>query len=237
MNNIAERYRNVRDQVSLLAKEAGRSPETVKLLPVSKTFTAEQIRQVYESGARAFGESYIQEALQKIAALQDLDISWHFIGPLQSNKTRDVARNFDWLHSLDRLKIARRLNEQRPEHFEPLNVCIQVNISADPAKSGIDINDVAGFADQLQSLAAIRLRGLMAVPAVGLNTEELKRQYAFLAQKFYQLQQRYSSCDTLSLGMSSDMAEAIACGSTLVRVGSGIFGERHYMNEQESLNG
>jgi pyridoxal phosphate enzyme (YggS family) len=194
---------------------------------VSKTQSAATVREAYEAGQRDFGENYVQEALEKIAALPLPGLVWHFIGPLQSNKTRDIASHFDWVHSVDRLKIASRLNEQRPAGMAPLNVCIQVNISDEDSKSGVALADVEALCEAVQSMPNLRLRGLMAIPAPSDDPAAQRAVYAPLAALLRQLQALYAGMDTLSVGMSADFAAAIAEGSTLVRVGTAIFGARH----------
>lgn len=226
MNNIVDRYNNIRTIVRNAALRHKRAVDAVGLLPVSKRFPASDIRILAKIGCTDFGESYVQEALEKIAALQDLPITWHFIGPVQSNKTRDIAQNFHWVHSIDRIKIAQRLNDQRGDNLDPIQICIQVNISEEPQKSGIKLADVDAFIQKLAQCKRLTLRGLMAIPAVDLSDEERSRQYQALKAKQLSLQHTYPLCDTLSLGMSDDLDPAIACGSTLVRVGTAIFGAR-----------
>lgn len=226
MNNIVNRYNNIRTIVRNTALRHKRSEDAVSLLPVSKRFPASDIRVLADNGCSHFGESYVQEGVGKVAELMDLAITWHFIGPIQSNKTRDIAQNFDWVHSLDRIKIARRLDEQRGDERDPLQVCIQVNISNEPQKSGIKLADVDAFAKEIAQCKRLTLRGLMAIPAVNLSDEQRMLQYQALKAKQMSLQHTYPRCDTLSLGMSDDLDPAIACGSTLVRVGTAIFGER-----------
>ncbi len=217
---------DIRTKVQNAALHHKRLPEAVTLLAVSKTVSAADIRAVADAGCRQFAENYVQEALTKIAALHDLPLIWHFIGPLQSNKTQDIATHFDWVHSVDRLKIAQRLNAQRPEHCAPLQICIQVNISEDPQKSGVLLSEVEDFAKTLTGFERLQLRGLMAIPAVGLSEPALRTQYGALKAKQEYLQLRFPQCDTLSMGMSDDMETAIACGATMVRVGTAIFGKR-----------
>lgn len=198
----------------------------MRLLAVSKKQSAAKIREAASAGAREFGENYLQEAEAKIAELADLDLSWHFIGPLQSNKTRTVAELFDWVHSVDRLKIARRLAEQRPADATPLNICVQVNLSMEDSKSGIELAAVPEFCAQLAELPGLSLRGLMAIPAAVDGLAEQRRVFAPLASCYKELQNQYSQMDTLSIGMSNDFEAAIAEGSTLIRLGTALFGAR-----------
>lgn len=226
MANISERWRAVREKVDTVAKEYGRSPADVRVLAVSKTFPAAAVVEAWQAGAREFGENYVQEGVEKIQSLPELAATWHFIGPLQSNKTRAVATHFDWVHTVDRLKTAQRLNDQRPQERGPLQVCLQVNISADPQKSGVTEAEIVALAEAVQALPNLRLRGLMTIPAVDLDDTALAQQFARLRNWFTQLQAMYPSVDTLSMGMSDDMAIAVQQGSTCVRIGRGIFGDR-----------
>jgi pyridoxal phosphate enzyme (YggS family) len=200
-------------------------PDAVQLLVVSKTFPAAAVREAFGAGAHAFGENYVQEGLAKVAELADLRerIEWHLIGPLQSNKTRSVAEAFDWVHSVDRLKIAERLAEQRPAGMPPLNVCLQVNISGEASKSGLAPADVAALAHRVAALPRLKLRGLMAVPEPG---PDALAQHQAMAALFGALKAEGLALDTLSLGMSADLEDAVRAGSTMVRVGSAIFGAR-----------
>lgn len=228
MPSIAENTRRVRGRVTDLEARYGRPTGDVQLLAVSKTHSVERIREAHARGLRAFGENYVQEALDKIDALPDLpDIEWHFIGPLQSNKTKEVAARFDWVHSIDRLKIARRLGEQRPDDLPPLNVCVQVNISGEASKSGIHPDETEALCEAVAALPGLRLRGLMAIPAPARDLEAQRAVYRPLADRFRALRSRYGTVDTLSIGMSGDMEAAIAEGGTLVRIGTGIFGPRN----------
>ena len=227
MNTLAERLINVRENIRQVAAQSNRNLTPVKLLAVSKTFAPSDIEIAYRLAQRAFGENYVQEFADKVQQLAHLtDIEWHFIGPLQANKSKIIAQHAHWLHTLDRLKIAQRLNEQRPSELAPLNVLIQVNISNDPAKSGIPLSDVAEFAQQLHSFERLQLRGLMAIPAVDLSESELTTQYQQLAAELAVLQSHYPHCTELSIGMSNDMHIAIAQGATIVRIGTAIFGKR-----------
>jgi hypothetical protein len=227
MSSIAENIFRVGQQIAEAARACGRAPETVTLLAVSKTQSAAIVREAWQAGQRHFGENYVQEALEKVAALPLPGLVWHFIGPLQSNKTRDIAAHFDWVHSVDRLKIATRLNEQRPAGMAPLNVCIQVNISKEDSKSGVALAEVEALCEAVQALPRLRLRGLMAIPAPCEDPVQQRAVYAPLAALLHHLQMRFPAMDTLSIGMSGDFAAAIAEGSTLVRVGTAIFGARH----------
>jgi len=198
------------------------------LLAVSKTFSSDMVREAYRAGQTCFAESYVQEALGKIAALQDLDIKWHYIGPIQSNKTRAIAENFAWVHSVDRLKIAERLSEQRPAHLPPLQVCMQVNISREKTKSGVLPNEASGLAHATAKLPGLILRGLMAVPAPSDEPAALRRPFAQLRKLRDDLNRQGLELDTLSMGMSHDFPAAIAEGATIVRIGTAIFGKRNY---------
>lgn len=205
---------------------SGRQPGSVQLLAVSKTWPAAALRALALQGQRRFGENYLQEALEKMDALQDLDLEWHFIGPIQSNKTRDIAARFQWAHSIERQKIARRLHAQRPDALPPLNVCIQVNIDAETSKSGVQTDALMALADDIAGLDRLRLRGLMVLPArhesEAAQHDSFRRAHAL----FSQMAERHPCVDTLSMGMSGDMNAAIAEGSTLVRIGTALFGER-----------
>lgn len=222
MPKIADNLTQVRRLIQQSASETGRNPSDITLLAVSKTKPASAIREAFEAGQRDFGENYAQEAVEKIAQLADLDITWHFIGPIQSNKSRLIAENFAWVHTVDRLKIAERLNQQRPEHLPPLQVCIQVNIDGDEAKSGCLPTETAVLGEAIRRLPRLRLRGLMTIPKEGSGAQPFKD----LAQLAHALRRDGLPLDTLSMGMSGDLTDAIAAGSTLVRVGTAIFGER-----------
>jgi pyridoxal phosphate enzyme (YggS family) len=231
MTTIADRISIAQSRINQAAQNCSRSPDEINLLAVSKTKPISDIIEAYQAGQRQFGENYVQEGETKINALQlDYpDIEWHFIGPLQSNKTKIVAEHFDWLHTLSRGKIAQRLHEQRPSDKSPLNVCIQVNISQEESKSGINsanFADVATLALTIASLPHLKLRGLMAIPTATADVQLQQQEFSQLKQLFDQLKQQYPSVDTLSMGMSGDMDIAIANGSTMVRIGSAIFGER-----------
>ncbi|MEO8343516.1 MAG: YggS family pyridoxal phosphate-dependent enzyme [Gallionella sp.] len=228
MTTIASNLQAVRDAISAAAVEAGRHASDVKLLAVSKTFAPNALREAYQAGQMCFAESYVQEALDKIAALQDLPITWHYIGPIQSNKTRAIAENFTWVHSVDRLKIAERLSEQRPAHLPPLQVCLQVNISREASKSGVAPDETSALAHAIAKLPNLKLRGLMAVPAPGNDVAAQRLPFAQLRQLRDRLNQQGLHLDTLSMGMSHDFAAAIAEGAAIVRIGSAIFGNRTY---------
>lgn len=227
MASITENISSVRQQIADSARAAGRSPDAVRLLAVSKTQGPEQVREAFAAGQRDFGENYVQEALAKITALPLPDIRWHFIGPIQSNKTREIAAHFDWVHSVDRVRIAQRLDAQRPAGKPPLNVCIQVNLSGEESKSGITLAEVEPVCSSISKLAHLRLRGLMAIPAPCADHDEQRRVFRPLTELLNSLRSRYPTLDTISTGMSGDFDAAIAEGSTIVRVGSAIFGARH----------
>jgi PLP dependent protein len=202
--------------------------QSVTLLAVSKTFGPDAVREAFAAGERCFGENYVQEALDKMDELADLrgEIEWHLIGPLQSNKTRVVAERFDWVHSVDRLKIAQRLSEQRPAHLPPLQLCLQVNISGEASKSGLLPGDVAAVARDVAALARVRLRGLMAIPEPAEDIEAQRRPHAALRALLLQLANEGLALDTLSMGMTADLESAVIEGATMVRVGTAIFGSR-----------
>ncbi|HDT0315294.1 TPA: YggS family pyridoxal phosphate-dependent enzyme [Citrobacter amalonaticus] len=231
MNDIAHNLAQVRDKISAAASRCGRASEEVTLLAVSKTKPASAIEEAIAAGQLAFGENYVQEGVEKIRHFREKGIAglqWHFIGPLQSNKSRLVGEHFDWCHTLDRLRIATRLNEQRPAELGPLNVLIQINISDENSKSGIPLEELDALAAEVVELPNLRLRGLMAIPAPEsdyVRQFEVARQ---MAVAFAGLKTRYHDVDTLSLGMSDDMEAAIAAGSTMVRIGTAIFGARDY---------
>ena len=231
MNDIAHNLAQVRDKISAAATRCGRASEEITLLAVSKTKPASAIADAIEAGQHAFGENYVQEGVDKIRFFQEQGktvLQWHFIGPLQSNKSRLVAEHFDWCHTIDRLRIASRLKDNRPEALPPLNVLIQVNISDENSKSGIALEELDALAADVAALPRLTLRGLMAIPAPESSYE---RQFAVaqqMAVAFEALKARYNTVDTLSLGMSDDMEAAIAAGSTMVRIGTAIFGARDY---------
>ena len=217
----------VHQRIAEACSACERSSEDVRLLAVSKTKPDTDVRAAYAAGQRDFGENYVQEGVDKVLALQDLDdICWHFIGPLQSNKSKDVAENFAWMHSLDRLKIARRLDQQRGHLQPPLQVLVQVNIDDEDSKAGIALNEVAHFAAALEELPRLQLRGLMAIPQADASAEQQAQSFSLLQQAFSALQASHPQVDTLSLGMSNDLDAAIQHGSTMVRIGTDIFGKR-----------
>ena len=221
-DNIAKLLERVR----LRSQKSQKAESDIILLAVSKTRPAEDIRAAYECGLTQFGESYLQEAVDKIAELKDLSITWHFIGPIQSNKTRPIAEHFQWAQSIERPKIARRLNDQRPDDLPPLQVCLQVNISGEQSKSGVSLNELDDLAALVEQLPRLELRGLMAIPAATNVESEQQAAFATLRQAFEQLKLKHPQIDTLSMGMSGDMDAAIAEGSTMVRIGTAIFGPR-----------
>lgn len=224
MTTIKDNLATVELQISQACISAKRSRRDVSLLAVSKTKPTQLIEQAYAAGQKEFGESYVQEAVDKVNQLQHLnDITWHFIGPIQSNKTRLIAENFSWVHSIDRIKIAQRLNEQRCPQDTPLNVCLQVNISNEESKSGVSIAELEVLAEFIQGCENLSLRGLMAIPQKNADDATFEQMYAL----FRQYQDKYPQIDTLSMGMSSDLVPAIAAGSTMIRVGSAIFGARN----------
>lgn len=227
-SSIPQALQAVRQRLTLAEQEAGRPAGSVTLLAVSKTFPAAAIREAYADGQRAFGENYVQELESKAQELADLAIEWHFIGPLQSNKTRPVAQTAHWVHSVERLKIAERLSAQRPPELAPLNVCVQVNVSGEASKSGCAPAEARALAQAVAALPHLRLRGLMCIPEPTEDASQLAAQFALLRTIFQQLQADGLALDTLSMGMSADMALAVHEGATLVRVGSAIFGARNY---------
>ncbi len=230
-NTIATQLSDVKKRIHDALVTQHRDTDSASLLAVSKTKSAEAIRSAYAAGQRAFGENYLQEALEKQTQLTDLDIEWHFIGPIQSNKTRAIAENFDWVHSVDREKIARRLSEQRPSTLPKLNICIQVNPDEEDSKSGVTLNELPSLLESIASLPNICIRGLMAIPAKRDNFEAQRDALLPLAKALSQLQDTYSELespqlDTLSMGMSADLEAAISAGATWVRIGTDIFGTR-----------
>lgn len=231
MRTIQQNLQDVRQKIALAASACGRQPEEIHLLAVSKTKPVAAIAEAIADGQRAFGENYVQEGVDKIhyfAEQQQTGLEWHFIGPLQANKSRLVAENFDWFHTLERQRIAQRLNDQRPATLAPLNVLIQINISDEASKAGIALEEVATLAAAIAELPQLRLRGLMAIPAPESDYQRQLAVFQQMTAAFQTLQQQYPHIDTLSMGMSDDMAAAIAAGSTLVRIGSAIFGARDY---------
>lgn len=226
MSSIESNLQVVRERISAAAREAGRVPGEIALLAVSKTFAAGAVRAAHAAGQFDFGENYVQEATAKIAALSDLPLVWHFIGPIQSNKTRAIAEHFDWVHSVERVKIAQRLAASRPAGRERLDVCLQVNLSGEQSKSGVTPEALPPLADAVRALPRLRLRGLMAIPEPGDDWSLQRRRFAALRRLLEQLNAAGFGLDTLSMGMSRDLEAAVLEGATIVRVGSAIFGER-----------
>lgn len=230
MTNISNNIEAVEQKIAQASIKAMREGE-VQLLAVSKTKPVSLIKQAFAQGLSHFGENYVQESIEKIQQIKqdsefDRPIFWYFIGPLQSNKTRPVAENFDWVQSVDRLKIAERLNQQRPTDMPRLNICLQVNISGEESKSGTTLSQVIELAEQVQSLPRLKLRGIMAIPQNSDDPKIIEQQFTALHDIYQTLQQQYPDIDTLSMGMSGDLESAIACGSTMVRIGTDIFGAR-----------
>ena len=228
MTTIAANLQAVGKRIGAAGAAAGRDPASVALLAVAKTWPAAAVRDAAAAGQRAFGESYVPEAVPKLAALAALGLEWHFIGPLQGNKTRAVAENFAWVHSVDRLKIAERLSAQRPAGLPPLNVCLQVNVSGEESKGGCAPEAAPELARAMAQLPRLRLRGLMAIPEPTDDPELARRRFASLRQLRDRLNAAGLALDTLSMGMSHDLEAAIFEGATIVRVGTAIFGERVY---------
>lgn len=228
MATIEAKLQQVRERVAQACATARRPVRSVTLLAVSKTFGAQAVREAVAAGQREFGENYVQEALDKMHALADLraQLVWHLIGPLQSNKTRAVAESFDWVHTVDRLKIAERLSAQRPDALPPLNVCLQVNVSGEATKSGVAPGDVADLALAVARLPRLALRGLMAIPEPAEGLDAQRRPHRALRELLAAVNARGLALDTLSMGMSADLEAAVLEGATIVRVGSAIFGER-----------
>ena len=226
MTTIPGNLQHVRARIATACQRAGRGVEEVTLLAVSKTFGADAVRAAAAAGQRAFGENYIQEGVEKIAALRDLGLTWHCIGTIQSNKTRLVAEHFDWVHTVDRLKIAERLSAQRPADRPPLNVCIQVNIDGGANKSGVAPGEALALARAVAALPQLKLRGLMSIPEIAPDFEAARAVHASAKALFDQLNADGLGLDTLSMGMSDDLEAAIAAGSTMVRIGTAIFGSR-----------
>jgi pyridoxal phosphate enzyme (YggS family) len=226
MTTISNALQAVRERIARAAVRCGRAPDSVLLLAVSKGFDADAIRAAYDCGQRAFGESYLQEALTKMAQLSDMDIEWHFIGPIQSNKTKPIAEHFAWVHGVEREKVARRLAEQRPDAMAPLNICLQVNVSGEATKSGVPPEEIESLAVAAAALPKIKLRGLMAIPEATEDVAQQRARFRALRALKDDLTQAGIPLDTLSMGMSGDMEAAIMEGATIVRVGSAIFGAR-----------
>ena len=226
MINIAERIRKLEADIQGLEEQYSRAAGSVGMLAVSKRHSADKIREAAATGLKDFGENYLQEALEKIECLQDLHLNWHFIGPIQSNKTRGIAENFQWVHSIERKKIAQRLSDQRPANIPALNICVQVNLSEESSKSGASLADAAKLCDEVGHLPGLKLRGLMAIPAPIDDFQAQRACFAELNSLFQSLQESHTEMDTLSMGMTNDYPAAIAEGSTLIRLGTAIFGPR-----------
>lgn len=226
MITIAENIGRLSDRLQHLERQYQRSAGSVKLLAVSKRHPIESIIAANEAGVHDFGENYLQEALDKIQHLPSIDVNWHFIGPIQSNKTKAIAENFQWVHSIDRLKIAQRLSDQRDPSGPKLNVCIQIKLSDETSKSGLQLSEAEALCDRVEALPNLQLRGLMAIPAALPDLQSQRLAFRGLAQEYSRLKPRYPQFDTLSMGMSNDFEAAVAEGSTLIRIGTGIFGPR-----------
>ena len=226
MTTISKALQAVQARILRAATQCGRDPDSIRLIAVSKKVQAETLRCAFEAGQRVFGESYVQEAIPKIAALKDLAITWHFIGPLQSNKTKLVAENFAWVHSVERVKVAQRLSEQRPAHLPNLNLCLQVNVSGEASKAGVAPAELHALAQAVSTLPKVKLRGLMAIPEATQDVALQHTQLRLLRNLYDQLNAQGFNLDTLSMGMSDDLEAAIAEGATQLRVGSAIFGAR-----------
>jgi len=228
MSSVEAKLQQVRTRIATACETSQRPVQSVTLLAVTKTFGPQAVRDALAAGQHAFGENYVQEALEKIESLVDVreQLEWHLIGPLQSNKTRVVATHFDWVHTIDRLKLAERLSAQRPEHLPPLQVCLQVNISGEGSKSGVAPDDALALAESVSQLPRLRLRGLMAIPEPEGDFDAQRAPHRALARLLYDLNGAGQTLDTLSIGMSADLEAAIAEGATIVRVGSAIFGAR-----------
>jgi pyridoxal phosphate enzyme (YggS family) len=226
MTTIASRLQAVNARIAQAARAAGRDPGEVRLVAVSKTFPAAALREAHAAGQRAFGENYVQEGLEKIRTAGLADIEWHLVGPIQSNKTRDVAEHFSWVHGVDREKIARRLSDARPAALAPLQVCLQVNVSGEASKSGVEPAAVLALAEVVASLPRLRLRGLMAIPEPTQDVGLQRSRFRAVRELRDDIVRKGIALDTLSMGMSADMEAAIAEGATLVRIGTAIFGAR-----------
>lgn len=227
LNSIAGRIHDYRQRITCAEHDYGRKPNSVTLLAASKAQSVDNIRAAIQAGQKIFGENYVQEALTKIEALRRYQIEWHFIGAIQANKTREIAENFVWVHSVSRLSIAQRLHNQRPKNLPPLNICIQVNVDDDKNKAGVCLSELTELAVAINQFDRLRLRGLMTVPAIYQAFDQQKAVYERLARAQHELIERGLSLDTLSMGMTQDMLAAIAAGSTLVRIGTGLFGPRN----------
>ncbi|MFT6274145.1 MAG: pyridoxal phosphate enzyme (YggS family) [Halioglobus sp.] len=223
---ISQNVTKLASRVRLAAQKSQRSPQDISIVAASKTRSADIIEQAFQAGITHFGENYLQEALEKIDQLRALKIVWHFIGPIQSNKTRAIAENFDWVHSVDRAKVARRLSAQRPDKLPPLQLCLQVNISQEPSKSGVLAQELPELVQEISELENIQLRGLMAIPAATTDAREQLLAFGQMRELLASVQAMSPTMDTLSMGMSADLEAAIAQGSTLIRVGTDVFGPR-----------
>lgn len=232
MSSISHNLQAVRERLAAAARQAGRAPDDVVLLAVSKTFGADAVIEAADAGQHRFGENYLQEALDKMTAVRtlrpELLLEWHFIGPIQSNKTRPVAEHFDWVHSVDREKIAQRLSDQRPAHLPPLNICLQINISGEASKSGMTPDEALELAPRVATLPRLKLRGLMAIPEPEEDFERQRAPLRALRLLMERLRAQGLALDTLSMGMSADLDAAVMEGATIVRIGTAIFGQRHY---------
>ena len=226
MSTIAERVRLLMTEISRLERVHQREPGSVALIGIGKTHPAQSIREAWAGGVRQFGESYLQEALPKIAELGELRIVWHFVGRVQANKTAAIAASFDWVHGVDRLRVAQRLNDQRPAHLPPLNCCLEVNLGAEESKGGVREEELATLAASVAALPRLRLRGLMTLPEASTGLACQRVPFARLAQHLVELRASIPQLDTLSMGMSADMEAAIAEGATMVRIGTALFGPR-----------
>ena len=233
ITTVASRLQAVKDRITRAARSVNRQPNEITLLVASKTHPAERVREAWLAGQTIFGENYLQEALAKMPALTDLPIQWHFIGPIQSNKTKRITENFAWVHSVDRVKIADRLAKDRPESLPALQICLQVNVSGEDSKSGVAPEELAHLAAHVVRLPRLKLRGSMAVPELTTATALQRSQFHMLWELFDQLKRDGYELDTLSMGMSEDMDIAIAEGATMVRVGTAIFGPRRYPIPEE----
>jgi len=228
MSAIADNLQAVQARISDAAALAGRSPESIRLLAVSKTWPLASVIDAADAGQHAFGENYVQEGIDKLMAIIGRNLEWHFIGPLQSNKSRPVAEYFDWVHSVDRLKIAQRLSEQRPVYLAPLQVCVQINVSGESSKSGCAPDEALALCRAVAELPSLRLRGLMAIPEPTDDPAAQRAQFRHVREIFEYIRAAGLPLDTLSMGMSHDLEAAIAEGATIVRIGTAIFGERNY---------
>jgi PLP dependent protein len=233
ITTVASRLQAVKDRITRAARSVNRQPNEITLLVASKTHPTERVREAWLAGQTIFGENYLQEALAKMPALTDLSIEWHFIGPIQSNKTKRITENFAWVHSVDRVKIADRLAKDRPESLPPLQICLQVNVSGEASKSGVAPDELVQLAAHVVRLPRLKLRGLMAVPELTTATALQRSQFHMLWELFDRLKRGGYELDTLSMGMSEDMDIAIAEGATMVRVGTAIFGPRRYPIPEE----